>query len=137
MEDRYHQLLLAAYRKNTCWEVFFDRKLIWHCAFFAGPKRGRPTPGFSIFIRLHGRIVCLLRWNFGPYTFIKGQKGQRDKGTKGQKDKGTKGKREKREKGTKGQRDKGTKGLGNLETLELWNIGIWELGNLGTWELWN
>ena len=66
---------------------------------FAGPKRGRPTPGFSIFIRslvcsFGGSDVRLLRSNFGPYTFIKGQRdtrtqGKRDKGTKGQNEKGT------------------------------------------------
>ena len=91
---------------------------------FAGPKRGRPTPGFSIFMRSDVRsLVRLLRSNFGPYTFIKGQ---RDTGTQGQRDKGK-----------KGQRDKGTWELGNLGTWELGNLGTWEIGNLGTWELRN
>ena len=49
----------------------------------AGPKRGRPTPGFSIFIPSVGRSVGRsVAWsvgpsprsNFGPYTFIKGQR---------------------------------------------------------------
>ena len=84
------------------------------CSFemiFAGPKRGRPTPGFSIFIRSdraterpteRATYVRLLRSNFVPYTLIEGK---RDKGTKGKRDQGTKGQRNK---GTKGQRDKGT-----------------------------
>ena len=49
----------------------------------AGPKRGRPTPAFSIFIRSdrateQASVVRLQRSNFVPYTFIKGQ---RDIGT--------------------------------------------------------
>ena len=64
---------------------------------FAGPKRGQLSPGFSIFIRSdrptdrltdRPRLVCLLRSNFSPYTFIKEQ---RDKGTNGPRDRGTKG----------------------------------------------
>ena len=84
---------------------------------FARPKRGRPTPGFSIVIRSVGLLLVhfyirLLRSKFNPYTFIEGQKdkvtkGQRDKGTKGQRDKGTNGQWDK---GTKGQRDVSTKG---------------------------
>ena len=54
---------------------------------FAGPKTGRPTPGFSIFIRSDRptfvrlfirSFFFLQRSNFGLYTIIKGQ---RDKGT--------------------------------------------------------
>ena len=72
--------------------------------------------------------VCLLRSNFGTYTFIKGQ---RDKGTQGQRDKGTKGQRDT---GTQGHRDKGTKKFG---TKELWNKGTLEQMDFGTKEFWN
>ena len=78
---------------------------------FAGPKRGRPTPGFQfLYVCLDVRLFVdlSLRSNFGPYTFFKGQ---RDKGT--------------------------TQELGDLGTWELGNLGTWELGNLGTWELKN
>ena len=88
---------------------------------FAVPKRGRPTPGFSIFIRsfirLFGATFVSLDQILVPAYSLrdKGTKKQSDKGTKGQRDKGRKGQREKgtkgqREKGKKGQRDKGTKG---------------------------
>ena len=90
-------------------------------AIFAGPKRGRPTPGFSIFTcsdraSEQASLVRLLRSNFGPYTFIKGQRDkgttqeQRNKWTNEQRNKGT------RNKGTKEQRNKGTKELGNIGT---------------------
>ena len=92
-------------------------------------------------------LVCLLRSNFGPYTFIrdKGTKGQqRNIGTKGQqRNKGTtqeprnKGTKKQRNKGTKEQRDKGTKEQRNKGTWILGNLRTWELGNLGTWELGN
>ena len=57
------------------------------------------------YVRSFASFVCLLRSNFGTYTFFKGQ----------------------RDKGSKGQRVKGTKGQSNLGTK-----GTWELGNLGT-----
>ena len=67
-----------------------------------------------------GRDVCLLISNFGPYTFIKGQRGKGTKGQRDKRDKGENGQREKRtkgqrRKGTKGQRDKGTKGQRDKE----------------------
>ena len=105
----------------------------------AGPKRSRSTPGFSIFIRSFVRsfgasewatYVRLLRSNFGPYTFIKGQ---RDKGIKGQMDKGTKGQRDK---GAKGQRDKGTKGNRVKGTREKGTKGQWDNGTMGQLDNW-
>ena len=89
---------------------------------FAGPKRGRPTPGFSIVIRSVGWLLVhfyirLLRSKFNPYTFIEGQK---DKVTKGQRDKGTNGQLDK---GTKGQRDISTKGQRHsILNLLFWGI---------------
>ena len=76
---------------------------------FAGPKRGRPTPGFSIFIRSDGpsdrpteqdSFVSLDQ--ILVHTHSLGTKGQKDRGTKGQRDNRTKGQKDK---GTKGQRD--------------------------------
>ena len=55
----------------------------------------------NLLLLAHNLLLLSLRSNFGPYTFIKGQ---RDKGTEGQRDKGTKGQR---------------------------NFGTWELGKLG------
>ena len=72
--------------------------------FFPDPREAGLHLAFQFsYICLFTLFVCLLRSNFGTYTFIKGQ---RDKGSKGQRVKGTKGQRNK---GTKGQRDKGTK----------------------------
>ena len=80
-----------------------------------GPKRGQPTPGYLIVIRLfvclHGRLlasVVSLDQILVPTNSSRDKetKGHRDKGTKGQRDKRTKGQRDKR---IKGQRDKGTK----------------------------
>ena len=99
---------LAVFVKKKDQYADFNSNLLFFCRTQEGPA----TPGFSIFIRSDkgregGRLVCLLRSNIGPYTFIKGQ---RDRGTEGQGDKGAKGKREKGTKGSRGQRDKGTKG---------------------------
>ena len=73
----------------------------------AGPKRGRLTPGFSIFVPTERlTLVRLQRSNSGPYTFIKGQ---RDNGTTQEhRNKGTT--QEQRDNtGTKEHRNKGTK----------------------------
>ena len=109
---------------------------------FAAPKRGRPTPGFSIFIRSNrptdrATFVRLHRSNFGPYTFIKGQ---RDKGTtqvhrnKGttQEQRDSTGTKEQRNKGTKEQQNKGTKEQKNKGTKEQRNKGTKEQRNKGT-----
>ena len=78
---------------------------------FARLKRGRPTPGFSIFISLFARLlvrlcVCAFVHLFARssplYQNVVPTHSLRDKGTKGQRDKDTKGQRDK---GIKGQRD--------------------------------
>ena len=88
--------------------------------FFAGPKRGQPTPGFSIFIRSVGRTdVCLLTSKRVSIHSLRDKEtktqtdkrtnGQMDKETKGQNDRGTKKGRDKGTKGQKGQREKNKK----------------------------
>ena len=78
-----------------------------------------------------------LRSNFGPYTFIKGQ---RDKGTTqelgntGTQDTVT---QEHRNTGTQEHRNTGTQEHRNTGTSEPGNLGTWELRNFGTLELWN
>ena len=73
-------------------------------------------------------LICLQRSNFGPYTFIKGQ---RHKGTTQEhRNKGTT--HEQRDNtGTKEQRETGTK-----EQRNKTNKRTWELGNLGTLVTW-
>ena len=107
-------------------------KNIFFCEdFFFLSKRGRPTPGFSIFLRTDWQTFVSLDLVLVPTHSLreKGTKGQRDKGTKKQRDKRTKGQTDKR---TNGQTDKR-----NLGSWEHGKLGSWELGNLGTWELGN
>ena len=103
--------------------------------FIAGPKRGQPTPGFSIFIRTFVRTFVRpsLRSNFGPYTFIKGQRD--NTGTKGQyRNKGTTKGQQRDNIGPKEQRNKGTKEHRNKGTKEQRNNGTEEQRKKGTWE---
>ena len=133
----------ADIRTNTNFKRLHD--LIFFLFFFAGPKGGRPTPGFSIFIRTSVRpyvrtyVRTSLRSNFGPYTFIKGQrdntetKGQyRNKGTTKGQQRDNKGPKEQRNKGTKEQRNTGTKEQRNKGTTEQRIKGKREHGNKGT-----
>ena len=75
-------------------DIFILTGIFKKMMFFAGPKRGRPTPGFSIFIRSDGPtdrrtdrdLFVSLDQILVPKHSLRdiGTKGQRDKGTKGQ-----------------------------------------------------
>ena len=71
---------------NKCPETQYSELLV--VVIFAGPKRGVPTPGFSIFIHLFVCSFVSLDQILVPTHSL------RDKGKKGQKDTGTKGKRD-------------------------------------------
>ena len=119
--------------------------------YLPDPRRAGLEQAFQFsYVRTSVRsYVCTfvrpsLRSNFGPYTFIKGQrdntgtKGQyRNKGTTKGQQRDNKGPKEQRNKGTKEQRNteqrnKVTKEQRNRGTKEKWNTGTKKHGNTGT-----